>query len=144
MSGDYCKVACAIRLRRTAGEMRERVEQLLNRSCRHLWISTFHSACARILREQNEHLGLRTLGLRSRVGRGPCQGTFCSQLITAHLYDLGEYSGRDGITELRAFLSERWRGHCLLPWDTPLAQAELLEAMHYGLFGLELERDDPS
>ena len=45
---------------KAAAEMRERVEQLLNRSCRGLWISTFHSACARILREQNEHLGFGT------------------------------------------------------------------------------------
>jgi glycerol-3-phosphate dehydrogenase len=40
---------------------------------------------------------------------------------------------------LRAFLRERWRGQQPLLWDMPLAQAELMEAMHCGLFGLELE-----
>jgi DNA helicase-2/ATP-dependent DNA helicase PcrA len=42
---------------KAAGEMRERVEQLLGRNCRGLWVSTFHSACARILREQIGSLG---------------------------------------------------------------------------------------
>src|SRR4030043_2016614 len=44
---------------RTADEMRERVERLLGRSAKGTWISTFHSACARILRQHIEHLGFK-------------------------------------------------------------------------------------
>ena len=44
---------------KAAGEMRERVEKLLGRSARGTWISTFHSACARILREHIERLGFK-------------------------------------------------------------------------------------
>jgi len=44
----------------------------------------------------------------------------------------------EGIAELRNFLRERWRGQQPLLWNTSLAQAELLEAMHCGLFGLDL------
>ncbi len=39
--------------------MRERVERLLGRSARGTWISTFHSACARILRQHIELLGFK-------------------------------------------------------------------------------------
>ncbi len=42
---------------KAAEEMRERVERLLGRSARGIWISTFHSACARILRHHIEQLG---------------------------------------------------------------------------------------
>ena len=35
---------------KAANEMRERVELLLGRSTRGMWLSTFHSACVRILR----------------------------------------------------------------------------------------------
>jgi DNA helicase-2/ATP-dependent DNA helicase PcrA len=44
---------------KAADEMRERVERLLGISARGTWISTFHSACARILRQHIERLGFR-------------------------------------------------------------------------------------
>jgi DNA helicase-2/ATP-dependent DNA helicase PcrA len=44
---------------KAADEMRERVERLLGRSARGTWISTFHSACARILRLHIERLGFK-------------------------------------------------------------------------------------
>jgi DNA helicase-2/ATP-dependent DNA helicase PcrA len=44
---------------KAAREMAERVEGLLGeRLSRGMWILTFHSACARILRREHEHLGL--------------------------------------------------------------------------------------
>ncbi|MBM4341135.1 MAG: DNA helicase PcrA [Deltaproteobacteria bacterium] len=42
---------------KAANEMRERVEHLLGSSARGIWISTFHSACARILRGHIDRLG---------------------------------------------------------------------------------------
>ena len=42
---------------KAADEMRERVERLLGGSAKGVWISTFHSACARILRQHIERLG---------------------------------------------------------------------------------------
>ena len=44
---------------KAADEMRERVEKLLGGSARGTWISTFHSACARILRQHIERLGFQ-------------------------------------------------------------------------------------
>jgi DNA helicase-2/ATP-dependent DNA helicase PcrA len=42
---------------KAAAEMRSRVEQLLGRDTRGMWLSTFHSACARILRAHAPTLG---------------------------------------------------------------------------------------
>ncbi len=42
---------------KAAKEMRGRVEQLLGRATRGMWLMTFHSACARILRAEAERLG---------------------------------------------------------------------------------------
>jgi DNA helicase-2/ATP-dependent DNA helicase PcrA len=44
---------------KAADEMRERVERLLGGSAKGAWISTFHSACVRILRRHIEHLGFK-------------------------------------------------------------------------------------
>lgn len=48
---------------KAAGEMRERVGKLLGNWAQKVWISTFHSACVRILR-QSAHEGLSHLGYR--------------------------------------------------------------------------------
>jgi DNA helicase-2/ATP-dependent DNA helicase PcrA len=42
---------------KAAAEMRERVGQLVGRSVRAMWVTTFHSACARMLRADAERLG---------------------------------------------------------------------------------------
>ena len=43
---------------KAAGEMRERVEKLLGPDAGGLWVTTFHSACVRILRREIGHLGI--------------------------------------------------------------------------------------
>src|SRR6266496_2745942 len=45
---------------KAAGEMRERLQQLLGASGRGLWILTFHAACGRILRREAQRLGYRS------------------------------------------------------------------------------------
>ena len=43
---------------KAAGEMKERVADLVGPRARSMWVSTFHSACVRILRQEAAHLGL--------------------------------------------------------------------------------------
>jgi DNA helicase II / ATP-dependent DNA helicase PcrA len=45
---------------KAAGEMRERVARLLGDSSRWMWVCTFHSACARMLRQDASLLGYRS------------------------------------------------------------------------------------
>ncbi len=49
---------------KAAKEMRERVAQLVGTPANAIWVSTFHSSCARILRRDIEHLGYqRSFGI---------------------------------------------------------------------------------
>src|SRR6185436_1400743 len=43
---------------KAAEEMRGRVEHLLGADCRDIWLSTFHSLCARLLRREAPAIGL--------------------------------------------------------------------------------------
>jgi len=81
---------------------------------------------------------LTDIGLRSRVGKGACQGALCAARTVAHLYNRGEFQARRGIDEIVDFFGERWRGQRAVLWGEQLAQAELMEALHCGLFGEEL------
>jgi DNA helicase II / ATP-dependent DNA helicase PcrA len=44
---------------KAAGELKERVEHLIGPPAKDLWVSTFHSACLRILRSYGEKIGLQ-------------------------------------------------------------------------------------
>src|SRR5918992_324623 len=43
---------------KAAGEMRERVDAVLGEDSNGVWLSTFHSLCARLLRREAPHIGL--------------------------------------------------------------------------------------
>jgi len=45
---------------KAAGEMKDRVAHLVGNRARLMWVSTFHSACVRILRAEHEHAGLKS------------------------------------------------------------------------------------
>jgi glycerol-3-phosphate dehydrogenase len=54
------------------------------------------------------------------------------------MYDEGELHAGEGLINLRQFLNQRWKGIRPVLWDASLIQEELQEALHCGLFGLEM------
>ncbi len=92
----------------------------------------------RSIREQNGALSLKAIGLKSRVGKGPCQGTFCGARVTGYMHEQGLLDSDHGLINLREFLGERWMGERPVLWDGQLIQAELKEALYCGLSNLEL------
>ncbi len=90
---------------------------------------------------QDQHIkpDLRSISLRSRIGKGPCQGAFCSLRVSAYLHDRdAAYSDRE-LTCISGFLRERWKGLRPVLWGEQLMQAELQEALQCGLLNLELQ-----
>jgi glycerol-3-phosphate dehydrogenase len=90
------------------------------------------------LSAKGEPLDLSAIGLRTRVGRGSCQGAFCGLRMTAHLYERRLLESERGLIQLKRFLERRWHGLRPVLWGPQLAQEELQEAIHCGLFSLEM------
>ncbi len=90
------------------------------------------------IREQKGQPDLKAIALRSRIGKGACQGTFCGVRVTSYMYDQGELELDESLANLRGFLNQRWKGQHPTLWNKQLVQAELLEALYCGFFGLEL------
>ncbi|TKB25087.1 anaerobic glycerol-3-phosphate dehydrogenase subunit A [Desulfopila sp. IMCC35006] len=87
---------------------------------------------------------LEAIALRSRAGKGPCQGSFCGIRIASYLYDRGYYRDTTGLTHMRDFFNERFKGMRTVIWGRQAAQMELAEALHCGLLGLDnLDSDCP-
>jgi glycerol-3-phosphate dehydrogenase len=90
------------------------------------------------LRSGGDAPTLAEIGLRSRVGKGACQGGFCSIRTAAHLCQRDDFPAARGLADVLDFVAERWRSQRAVLWGEQLAQAELTEALHCGLFGEEL------
>ncbi len=84
-----------------------------------------------------EKINLEGIALRTRAGKGPCQGSFCGIRIASHLYDKKHYTDTTGLYHMRDFFSERFKGMRSVIWGRQMAQMELAEALHCGLLGLE-------
>jgi len=93
-----------------------------------------------------KHMTLRAIALRSRIGKGSCQGSFCAARVTSHLYERDVYECGEGREHMRDFVSERFKGVRPVLWGKQMPQMELAEALHCGLMGLDLQgtRDDES
>jgi len=91
------------------------------------------------IHKNGDQSDLNGIGLRSRIGKGPCQGAFCGPRITSYLFDKGELKVDQCLEGLRKFVRSRWTGLRPILWDRQLKQVELLEAMHCGMLGLELQ-----
>lgn len=80
---------------------------------------------------------LISLGQRSRLGKGPCQGAFCVFRVSGHLYNNRFLKGQSGLSQMKGFIQSRFKGIRTVLMGPSLAQAELQEAFQCGLFNLE-------
>jgi glycerol-3-phosphate dehydrogenase len=92
------------------------------------------------LHADGERVELDAIRLRSRMGKGSCQGAFCGFRTTALLYELGVYREDEGLQDLRGFLEARWKGLRPVLWGTQMVQEQLQEAIHCASFNLEQVR----
>ncbi len=87
--------------------------------------------------EGEKVMTLEAIALRSRAGKGPCQGSFCAMRIASYLHDREYYRDRTGLHHMKRFLNERFKGLRSIIWGQQMAQMELAEALHCGLIGLD-------
>ena len=92
--------------------------------------------------EAPQQMSIEAISLRSRVGKGPCQGSFCGIRVSSYLYDRGYYRDAAGLAYMRDFFDERFKGQRLVVWGQQAAQMELAEALHCGLLGLDALQAD--
>ena len=91
------------------------------------------------LRASGDTPTLTDIGLRSRVGKGACQGGLLRGAHGGPPLPAGRLPRRRAASPRSVdFIGERWRGQRAVLWGEQLAQAELMEALHCGLFGEEL------
>jgi glycerol-3-phosphate dehydrogenase len=89
------------------------------------------------LQADGKAVNIGSIGLRSRIGKGSCQGAFCGLRTTGFLYDVGLLSDDRGLQDLKVFLEARWKGLRPVLWGGQMVQEHLQEAIHCGLFNLE-------
>lgn len=87
--------------------------------------------------EGPQRMSIEAISLRSRIGKGPCQGSFCGIRVGSYLYDRGYYLDAAGLAHMRDFFDERFKGQRPVIWGQQAAQMELAEALHCGLLGLD-------
>ena len=76
---------------KAAGEMRERVDQLVGLGSESIWVSTFHSSCVRILRRYIEALGY---GKSFSIYDGDDQRTLMKQVFHLLNVDTKQFKER--------------------------------------------------
>jgi glycerol-3-phosphate dehydrogenase len=77
----------------------------------------------------------KTIEIRSRIGKGSCQGTICGSRIAAYLSEKKGLNGSDTQKSLKEFLRKRWKGEHAILANNQMAQAELKEALYINLLG---------
>lgn len=98
---------------KAAAEMRERLTTLIGPVAQHMWVSTFHSACVRILRRDGDKIGLRS-------GFSIYDTADCERLIKLIAADFGVDVKRYTPRSILAHISDC--KNALTDWKTQLAQ----------------------
>ncbi|EFA23553.1 ATP-dependent helicase [Bifidobacterium gallicum] len=97
---------------KAAAEMRERLEALIGPEAQRMWVSTFHSACVRILRRNGESVGLKS-GF-SIYDTADCERLI--KLIASDLnVDIKRFTPRNILARISDYKNQ------LISWQTQLA-----------------------
>lgn len=80
---------------------------------------------------------LTDIRLRTRLGMGTCQGTFCSLRTVAALAEHGISLELSPTDNARRFLQERWGGLRPALWGMQAREMELGRAVYAGTLNLD-------
>ena len=80
-----------------------------------------------------ELAGARTIadiGRRTRLGFGPCQGTYCGYKAMLAGYATQQWTAEQAVAEFTRYLNERWKGQDFLEEGKQLQQLELSRSLY--------------
>ena len=107
---------------KAAGEMRERVGRLIGPVVKTMWVSTFHSACVRILRRDGEALGYpRNFSIYDSAD--------ASRLTGYVIRDLGLDSKRFAPRTVHGIIS-LWKNELVTPTDAIVRAENIFDRKH--------------
>jgi glycerol-3-phosphate dehydrogenase len=84
---------------------------------------------------------LDTIRAQTRVGTGPCQGTFCAYRTLGILAEMEKLGDLFANRALKSFLERRWRGIKPIVEGDQLREEQLTEGIYAGNFNLDQDRD---
>lgn len=85
---------------------------------------------------------LHDLRLRTRLGMGTCQGTFCALRAASVLVEQGISYADDPLRDMRAFVQERWKGTRPVFWGQLAREMEFARNLYSGTLGTEPGEDE--
>ena len=89
-----------------------------------------------VARQPSTH-SLNDLRLRTRLGMGTCQGTFCALRAASFLVEQGICLGKDPLSDMRNFVQERWKGTRPVFWGQLAREMEFARNLYAGTLGTE-------
>ena len=88
---------------KAAGEMRERVDQIVGFGSESIWVSTFHSSCVRILRRHIDRLGYET---SFTIYDTDDQRTLMKQIFKRLQVDTKQFKERTVLSRISSFKND--------------------------------------
>ena len=80
---------------------------------------------------------LHDLRLRTRLGMGTCQGTFCALRAASVLVEQGVPYADDPLRDMRKFVQERWKGTRPVFWGQLAREMEFSRNLYSGTLGTQ-------
>ncbi|WP_433891904.1 DNA helicase PcrA [Streptomyces sp. CA-111067] len=113
---------------KAAGEMKERVEQLVGPRANVMWVSTFHSACVRILRRESKSLGFTSsFSIYDAADSKRLMALVCRDLdLDPKQYPPKSFSAKISNLKNELIDEETFAGQAENPFEKKLAEAYAL------------------
>lgn len=113
---------------KAAGEMKERVEQLVGPRANAMWVMTFHSACVRILRRESKRLGFTSsFSIYDGADSKRLMALVCRDLdLDPKQYPPKSFSAKVSNLKNELIDEETFAGQAENPFEKKLAEAYVL------------------
>jgi len=87
--------------------------------------------------ENKEHFSLSDVRRLTRLGMGPCQGTFCTFRAAGYYHESRDLKAEEANKLLKDHIEERWKGSKAVLWGQQAQEAQLTRGIYLGLLNLE-------